>query len=1051
MKQFYSNNKRLIGIQNSGRRFFQNFVVLGLLVCWSLPLMARQDENPISREEGKLHYQQYDRGNTVPDFSYCGYMASEKAIPTVPVKVVLPPVEGDATAHIQAALEYVGSLKADENGFRGAVLLQSGTYEVAGQLQFAQSGVVLRGSGQGETTLLGSGKTRETLVRVLGRDNRAFGDTLHITDDYVPVNAQEVTVNGGISAGTKVMVVRPSTQAWIDALGMKDFGGETGWIGWKPGGHNQYWDREVANAAEGKVTFDVPLTNSLDQEYGGGYLVAYHWPGRIKNVAIENLTMQSTYDQANPKDEDHRWSAISMENVQDAWVRQVEFKHFAGSAVAVYKTGRRITVEDCRSLAPVSEVAGERRNTFFTEGQQTLFQRCYSEFGYHDFSTGLATAGPNAFVQCKAYLPHSFSGAQQGWASGVLFDIVRIDGHALVFANRMQEGRGAGWTAANSVFWQCDAAEIRNYSPPTAQNWAFGAWAQFEGNGHWIETNNHVNPRSLYYAQLEDRLGSLPLDPFLMSVGSEPTSSPSVEQAAEMTMLAREPLLTMEEWIRQAAERNPIDTKASQAKAFSDLKIDIEKADKTTAPRVVIEDGRLTWNGQLLTGQTQSVQWWRGSLRPRDVERARPHVTRFVPGRYGEGYTDLIPEVVSTMKAEGSVALDHNYGLWYERRRDDHERVRRLDPDVWPPFYEQPFARSGQGEAWDRLSKYDLTKYSYFYWSRLDQFADLAEREGILLMHQNYFQHNILEAGAHWADSPWRTANNINDTGFPEPPPYAGDKRIFMDEYFYDVDHPQRRELHRKFIRQCLGNFADNSNVLQFTSAEYTGPLHFTQFWFDVIGEWEAETANDALIALSATKDVQDSILADPVRSKLVDVIDIRYWHPSEGEDYTPLGGMHMAPRQHARKMKQGKETPGAIYEGIRKYRDQFPEKAVIYSTPAGSRMGWAVLFAGGSLPNLPVVADPYWKESLAMMKPVEDGSGDWLMKNEKGDVLIYLSTLDTAGNTGFSGQIPEDGELLVIHSGSGEIIKRGVSPKEMNAGLSLEAEGPVVLWIKGK
>jgi hypothetical protein len=58
----------------------------------------------------------------------------------------------------------------------------------------------------------------------------------------------------------------------------------------------------------------------------------------------------------------------------------------------------------------------------------------------------------------------------------------------------------------------------------------------------------------------------------------------------------------------------------------------------------------------------------------------------------------------------------------------------------------------------------------------------LADQKGLLLVNQHYFQHNIIEAGAHYADFPWRTANNINNTGFPEPPPYAGDKRIFMSE-----------------------------------------------------------------------------------------------------------------------------------------------------------------------------------------------------------------------------------------------------------------------------
>jgi hypothetical protein len=31
---------------------------------------------------------------------------------------------------------------------------------------------------------------------------------------------------------------------------------------------------------------------------------------------------------------------------------------------------------------------------------------------------------------------------------------------------------------------------------------------------------------------------------------------------------------------------------------------------------------------------------------------------------------------------------------------------------------------------------------------------------------------------------------------FPEPVPYAGDKRIFMAEQFYDIDNPARRKIH---------------------------------------------------------------------------------------------------------------------------------------------------------------------------------------------------------------------------------------------------------------
>ena len=88
---------------------------------------------------------------------------------------------------------------------------------------------------------------------------------------------------------------------------------------------------------------------------------------------------------------------------------------------------------------------------------------------------------------------------------------------------------------------------------------------------------------------------------------------------------------------------------------------------------------------------------------------------------------------------------------------------------------------------------------------------------------------------------------------------------------FYDITHPVRRELHRQYIRQCLNNFADNPKVIQLTSAEFTGPLHFVQLWLDVIAEWETETGKKAKVALSTTKDVQDAILADPKRAAVVE------------------------------------------------------------------------------------------------------------------------------------------------------------------------------------
>src|SRR5690606_30695120 len=118
---------------------------------------------------------------------------------------------------------------------------------------------------------------------------------------------------------------------------------------------------------------------------------------------------------------------------------------------------------------------------------------------------------------------------------------------------------------------------------------------------------------------------------------------------------------------------------------------------------------------------------------------------------------------------------------------------------------------------------------------------------------------------------------------------------------------------------KSLDNFKTQSNVIQFTSEEFTGPLHFMQFWIDVTKDWEAHNENNALIGLSATKDVQDAILNDKDRSDIIDVIAIKYWYYKEnGKTYAPEGGKNLAPRQHARKMKVGKESNNSVYRGIR-------------------------------------------------------------------------------------------------------------------------------------
>nr|WP_305121178.1 DUF6298 domain-containing protein [Pedobacter xinjiangensis] len=1016
---------------------------------------AKKPEPPIyTTKEGKLQYTPDEKGNRIPDFSYAGYKGGDEAIPFVPVKVTVPYRAGDATLRIQSAIDYVASLPMDKNGFRGAVLLERGVFEVQGALRMDASGIVLRGSGVADkgTVILGAGSSRETLIRIAGKNDQVLSPETKVSSAYVPVNAMKISLTnaGPFKAGDQVQIRRPSTQAWIDLLGTDHFGGGETALGWKPGQRNIFWDRKITAVSGSTITLDAPLSTALDAAFGGATVSKYTWNGRISNIGVENLELRSTYDEKNLKDEDHRWMAISFENAEDGWVRQVNFKHFAGSAVFVQASAKRITVEDCKSLSPVSEIGGQRRYTFYTNGQQTLFQRLYAENGYHDFAVGFCATGPNAFVQCESRLPYSFSGTIDSWSSGVLFDIVNVDGQALSYLNRGQDGQGAGWTAANSVFWQCSASRVDNYAPPGAQNWAFGTWAQFAGNGYWAMSNEHIQPRSLYYAQLKERLGDK-VNPRirLVDIGSEASSSPKVEVAMALTALAVKPAAQLTELIDAASRLEPISTDAKGAKTIE--RIGLRKPLNTVkAEEFHVQNGVLLRGNTLLSGRRGDIQWWNGSSRPYALAKMKPHVTRYVPGQTGTGLTDDLEAVTDTMKLKNVVALDHNYGLWYERRRDDHERIRRMDGEVWPPFYELPFARSGQGTAWDGLSKYDLTKYNNWYWNRLKQFATLADQKGLVLIHENYFQHNIIEAGAHYADFPWRPANNINNTGFPEPVPYAGDKRIFMADQFYDINHPVRRELHKAYIRKCLDNFVLNNGVIQMISAEYTGPLHFVQFWLDTIKEWEKETGKNAIIGLSTTKDVQDAILADEKRASVVDVIDIKYWHyQTDGTAYEPKGGQNLAPRQHARLLKPKASSFEQIYRAVSEYRLKYPGKAVTYAGSNSEGNGWAVLMAGGSLPSIPLAPSEFLSDAASMSIKSLAGKPEnqWALAKEGKSYIVYNASSNAAqldlssskGNFKVQHINPKDGSLLKTT----EVVNGGniINLKKISS-------GPEVLWI---
>ncbi|MBO4822932.1 MAG: hypothetical protein J5548_15900, partial [Prevotella sp.] len=525
-------------------------LLLFLALCLSLPLMGQPKPK-------KVLY--------VPmDYSTCGYHASERTIPDVSTAVFVPWHEGDCSAFIQAAIDQVSQQKADRSGHRGAVVLDEGTFRLDHPLRITTSGVTLCGMGRDKTVVTLYGPDRGAIVYVEGNAPKAGGDTLHVIGKVAAGSTTLPLDRNTLRPGDRILITRPCTRAWIDHLAMADFGGGLDYTGWKPTDIDITWDRTVTAADGNTITLDAPITTSLDPDYGSAFVIRHTPEGELTECSVEDLTLEAAVNTWNVKDEDHCWDGIFMEHTRDCWVRRVNFRHLAGSAVNLQKHTSRITVEDCIATEPVSETGGWRRNVFLTRGQQCLFQRCISRQGIHDFAAGFCAAGPNAFVQCEGEEALGFSGSIGSWAAGLLFDIVNIDGNDLRYANLEQFQFGTGWNTANSMFWQCTASTIECYSPDTDnRNSGHGCWGTLTGNGEWTSSNDHVSPRSLFYDQLQQRLSTLPaprndLTAFidslaqLLPLSTNATSSPTVEQAMEMAQESlTQPRLTMEKWIEE--------------------------------------------------------------------------------------------------------------------------------------------------------------------------------------------------------------------------------------------------------------------------------------------------------------------------------------------------------------------------------------------------------------------------------------------------------------------------------------------------------------------
>ena len=788
------------------------------------------------------------------DFSYAGCKTQKKDLSQLPVLSVKPTGKDDSRL-LQAAIDHLAKLPLQKNGFRGALLLSDGNYHVDSQLEITSSGIIIQGSKATIVTAVGVG--RRTLIEIGPEQAPVTKSAIQLNAD-ASVGSMELELKSinNLQVGDHVVIRRPSTKAWISALGMDTIKGvftDLRGLQWPAGSRDLVWDRTITaiDQAHNKIKIDAPLTSALEGKFGGATVSEVISGKPVSNIIIKQLNLVSQFGTSNSKDEDHSWIGIEINNAQDVYLKSINAKHFVSSAFFIGKRSRRITLDSCKALEPVSETGGYRRRNFYVEGQQVLVENCFSENGMADFATGVCAAGPNVFLNCTTKNALGASGSIESWSAGTLFENVNIQGSNLFLGYDMERVQAAGWTAANSVVWNCKADSIIVRGHPLAPN---------------LVSNSSI---SLYQTQLKARGGKIGVLPEISLKKAIPFSEKDI-LAVKTVRIADKPL--------------------------------------------TIVNGRFVSNNKVVWGGEINESWWLGNVIPAIALDAGVSITRYVPGKNGPGLTEVLPEMIDKMKSGGMPFYQGGPGLWYDRRRDEHSVKERMDGNVWAAFYEFPWARSGQGKTWDGLSKFDVSQYNPWYFNRIKNFLKLIDQSGFVYYYSMYNTHNVLEIGAHWADYPWRPANNINDTGLPEPPPLEPNNRLHLGNQFYSIDHPGLKKLHEAYINHVLDEFTGSKNVIFNLGYQFPGPVEFQKFFLRTVTAWENRNHKKVRLELGTSKDITDSILNNPEFSKMINVVDMRYWqYKPDGTIWAPKSGQNLAFREiNAKLLGKGVDTPPA-------------------------------------------------------------------------------------------------------------------------------------------
>ncbi len=502
-------------------------VLWAALWAGALAVDAVAEPSPTPAWQGFVRSHESGAAGVLPDFSYAGYRFSEEPLPGVAERPQFVVTEYGAKpddpeyddAGIQAAVD------AAEAAGGGVVFFPPGKYLIAPdqdddqQIRIAQSHIVLKGSGAnaGGTEIFANERrigTRQFVVRP--RRHRTERLTTIVANAPRESHWIKVADAARLSAGQTIVIRHQSeafTRRYFDPLPLAP---EWSRLYGRRGGMQIAEIHTIDEIDGARVRLHNPIHFDLIVQPDEPFRVESY--PTIVDCGIEDILFTGHWDSypeefVHHKDaiHDSAWCAITMENVEDSWIRNCEFRHW-NECVNV-RGGYKVTIENC-------DFTGKKGHTSIhaRTGYGVLVKNCRFPAGHHH-GPGTGYGGVNTVVtQCQMEVDQNID-SHSGQPFASLYD----DVEGGVFWNLGGPHPGLPHHGRHLVFWNFrhratrdfhydfwDVAKRRNYTIAEPMFIGFQADTQitFRHEGLNESPGAMVEPRSLFEAQLALRLKS---------------------------------------------------------------------------------------------------------------------------------------------------------------------------------------------------------------------------------------------------------------------------------------------------------------------------------------------------------------------------------------------------------------------------------------------------------------------------------------------------------------------------------------------------------------